>query len=641
MGPGLPTGLPGAGAPPLAGLGGYPGAQQPLTARGAVSASTLAQQLQPQLRNSSARAVTFQPAQAVAAPEQREVGKVRVRGRAETEPANMGFTAANTVLDSHQQAADLHKELAAFVNDAGLVATAQDRLRAFPDAQLPSYARPTLTSSGRVRQGRAASPPPIPGRTSPGVRLGARARSSSPGQGRMAANEVPIAERPWVPGGVLDGTGGHHQAAMAIVDRHAASKAPRAPDSAPSDRLADAREQACCEALYSDAQARRERQKAAMTAAERERLQQEQVERELSLLELSRSKKFHTLADTRTREQRDRELLQKREHWRNRAVTEQRRREYEEVLKCTFQPVLVAELNRRRGRGGGEEAGMPADGRTLVARQAKVLQALAELNEERYAAELPSHAAVTVQAQMQREETQRVTEFLRTEEGAAFLRARVGRGGTAAELAQRQAEIIDELVQKSSVEVERRVEALLASRSQQTHSRLQYKRLRLLHELDSLHAIALEQSGGETRALPEGFDAGAAARCRSAADRLDAEDGLESERASPGSSAPLSSPGQQRNPAMDPRYGWNVGGGSTYRASESSYSVQPSPRGVQPVRATVPAVPFAQAGYPRAQPSARGFAAAANYPSVGGFLSTPTGSTGFPTPTGGSAFRPL
>ena len=33
------------------------------------------------------------------------------------------------------------------------------------------------------------------------------------------------------------------------------------------------------------------------------------------------------------------------------------------------------------------------------------------------------------------------------------------------------------------------------------------------------------------------------------------------------------------------------------------------------VRATVPAVPFAQAGYPRAQPSARGFAAAANYPS--------------------------
>ena len=42
---------------------------------------------------------------------------------------------------------------------------------------------------------------------------------------RRAANEVPIAERPWVPGGVLDGTGGHHQAAMAIVRRGAARKA--------------------------------------------------------------------------------------------------------------------------------------------------------------------------------------------------------------------------------------------------------------------------------------------------------------------------------------------------------------------------------------------------------------------------------
>merc|ERR1719281_651565 len=140
-----------------------------------------------------------------------------------------------------------------------------------------------------------------------------------------------------------------------------------------------------------------------------------------------------------------------------------------------------------------------------------------------------------VQVQMQREETNRVLSFLRTPEGTAFLRSRMAvasSGGAAVNLSMRQAEIIEELVAASTAQVERRVEDVMRSRQQSMQSKLQYRRLRVLAELDAVHAAALQLPS-----FPPGFDEHAAARVRKVVETSD----LPSRPPSPGRSPTPSS----------------------------------------------------------------------------------------------------
>merc|ERR1719247_2863947 len=170
--------------------------------------------------------------------------------------------------------------------------------------------------------------------------------------------------------------------------------------------------------------------------------------------------------DTRTREERDNELLLKREQLARQAEAEERQRMSNETRECTFKPMLVAEEKRRSPRKALEE---PDKGRALTARQKKALGALALL-ERSEAEESKSFLKErdNVQAQMQREETNRVLSFLRTPEGNAFLRSRMSASipGGAVSLSMRQAEIIEELVSASTAQVERRVEDVMRSRMQ-------------------------------------------------------------------------------------------------------------------------------------------------------------------------------
>jgi len=178
--------------------------------------------------------------------------------------------------------------------------------------------------------------------------------------------------------------------------------------------------------------------------------------------------------------------------------------------------MLVAEEKRRAPRKALEE---PDKGRALTARQKKALGAMALL--ERSEAEETKgfvKERENVQAQMQREETNRVLSFLRTPEGNAFLRSRMSAStpGGAVSLSMRQAEIIEELVSASTAQVERRVEDVMRSRMQSIQSKLQYRRLRVLAELDAVHGAALQLQG-----FPPGFDEHAAARVRKLVDMHD------------------------------------------------------------------------------------------------------------------------
>jgi hypothetical protein len=187
-----------------------------------------------------------------------------------------------------------------------------------------------------------------------------------------------------------------------------------------------------------------------------------------------------------------------------------------------------------------------------------------------------------VQVQMQREETNRVLSFLRTPEGTSFLRARMAStssGGAAVSLSIRQAEIIEELVASSTAQVERRVEDVMRSRQQSTQSKLQYRRLRVLAELDAVHAAALQLPG-----FPPGFDENAASRVRKLVETTDSQ----SRPPSPGRS-PTPSSSVQRGEARS----------TTTWTREAAASPRPSGRPVAPPLK----VPLIGMAYPGAYPT--------------------------------------
>jgi hypothetical protein len=426
----------------------------------------------------------------------------------------------------NRTAEQLQKELSSFLSNDTIFQAAmreEDQRRMILEevrANGPNYMRQTYCSAGRVSEkSRAGSP--SPGRAqSPFVanRLAA-VRSPSP-RNRMPPTDLPLAERPWVPGGVLDLTVSNGAARQTSIDRDGLV-------TSTSERA-----QACCEALYHDAFERKERQSTLRQEAYRERLSQEKADREATLADISRSRRAHVLQDIRTREERDNELLAKREQLCRQAEAEERKRIKNETTECTFKPILVAEEKRRAPRKAFEE---PAGdkGRAVTARQKKALGALALL-ERSEAEESKSFQKEreSVQVQMQREETSRVLSFLRTPEGTAFLRSRMAvasSGGAAVSLSMRQAEIIEELVAASTAQVERRVEDVMRSRQQSTQSKLQYRRLRVLAELDAVHLTALQLPG-----FPPGFDEHAAARVRKVVETTD----LPPRPPSPSSSVP-------------------------------------------------------------------------------------------------------
>jgi hypothetical protein len=410
----------------------------------------------------------------------------------------------------NRTAEQLQKELSSFLSNDTIFQAAikeeEERRKILEEVREngPSFMRQTFASAGRVTQkSRAGSP--SPGRAQSPFATNRSARDRSPGtpRNRMPPTDLPLAERPWVPGGVLDLTvstgaarpGGSSEA------REAASAFERA--------------QACCEALYHDAFERRERQSNLRQEAFRERLYQEKAETVAARADISRSRRAHLLI-AGTREERDNELLAKREQLCRQAEAEERQRISNETKECTFKPMLVAEEKRRAPRKALEE---PDKGRALTARQKKALGAMALL--ERSEAEETKgfvKERENVQAQMQREETNRVLSFLRTPEGNAFLRSRMSASipGGAVSLSMRQAEIIEELVSASTAQVERRVEDVMRSRMQSIQSKLQYRRLRVLAELDAVHGAALQLPG-----FPPGFDEHAAARVRKLVDMHD------------------------------------------------------------------------------------------------------------------------
>jgi hypothetical protein len=410
----------------------------------------------------------------------------------------------------NRTAEQLQKELSSFLSNDTIFQAAikeeEERRKILEEVRDngPNYMRQTFASAGRVTEkSRAGSP--VPGRAqSPFMVNRSAVRSPSP-RNRMPPTDLPLAERPWVPGGVLDLTVSNGAARRTSSERDGQTST--------SERA-----QACCEALYHDAFERRERQSTLRQEAFRERIHQERAEREATIADINRSRRWvsNHLVDTRTREERDNELLAKREQLCRQAEAEERQRISNETKECTFKPMLVAEEKRRAPRKALEE---PDKGRALTARQKKALGAMALL--ERSEAEETKgfvKERENVQAQMQREETNRVLSFLRTPEGNAFLRSRMSASipGGAVSLSMRQAEIIEELVSASTAQVERRVEDVMRSRMQSIQSKLQYRRLRVLAELDAVHGAALQLPG-----FPPGFDEHAAARVRKLVDMHD------------------------------------------------------------------------------------------------------------------------
>jgi hypothetical protein len=106
----------------------------------------------------------------------------------------------------NRTAEQLQKELSSFLSNDTIFQAAikeeEERRKILEEVRDngPNYMRQTYSSAGRVTEkSRAGSPAPRP--QSPFV-VNRSARSPSP-RNRMPPTDLPLAERPWVPGGVL------------------------------------------------------------------------------------------------------------------------------------------------------------------------------------------------------------------------------------------------------------------------------------------------------------------------------------------------------------------------------------------------------------------------------------------------------
>jgi hypothetical protein len=303
-------------------------------------------------------------------------------------------------------------------------------------------------------------------------------------------------------------------------------------DRRPTEKLVDE--------LYEDAFAREQRLKEMQMNWEQnmEREQQQRL-KELAKTQRQRRKIYHGQQDHRTHLEREEEAMRKKEEKRKHMEEEARKREEAELAECTFRPSLhKGKQDPLRGGPRVSQPGSPVmrsprDGvmsadpmsyrlQQLAERQrisAEALKALAR--EDLEMKERLSQLHADLYDEIQREETQRVVAMLQDADSQSTAQRRliervrdmVAAGGNP-DIAQKM--IVEELVNRSQDEVQRRVMEAFQPQRFEIEGALYTRRLALVHELEAAEAQAMAIRGGtlceEAKAF--GFEFGLAEQAR-------------------------------------------------------------------------------------------------------------------------------
>jgi len=312
-----------------------------------------------------------------------------------------------------------------------------------------------------------------------------RIRSSSPprdftveiGKGRSAA--IPTSERPWVPGG----------GPVEELQRYPKSPAPRHVSPGAQGQRRSPVE--TCEDLYFDAAARKQRHEELKSYIRAKREQGEELAAARAIDQRRQAQSLYKLKDTRTREERDRELLEKKMQRDKAAQAKRQQDEERELQECTFKPNLSFKKTRWRSPNAQRAQG-PLQ--ALAERQRKAADDFERLNQEaRSLSTTLGELYQQASRRVQQEETQRVSDFLQHGEGYDYLRNRVQElmEQGISDPDQARQKIVEELVLRSQEEVKARVNEEMNQRRRLQESELFIKRLRIVHDLEKIEAQAL------------------------------------------------------------------------------------------------------------------------------------------------------